>query len=402
MPPKTRSLAKYRGEECLNCGVPLDNIDKYCHQCGQLNSTKKLALKDFFAEFVSNIFSYDSRGWRTIKHILFKPGYVSKEFISGKRMSYANPFRFFLSVCIIFFLLVQAEKFVNQFTDYGSKSILKDNDGALKYNLEDNFETEIDKEDLENITEAEIKEIEKQPIGGKFLAEKLREKRDVELERSPKDSLSNSVNDTISKNEKIDRTYITQAKLDSLSWFKRVTKQVDEYGEYYKNEKESDASIALEKLEHRTSGYNKAIYERAVLIKTFNSNPDKILEILLPKLPIFFFLFTPILTLFLWLIYARRDFNYMEHLIFSFNVMTFVFVSSIIMLLLEWVTFGWVDISSIFFLLIGPFYLYKSMRNFYGQGRFKTILKFILINFIYFIGLTFGFVLLFLIGVAFN
>jgi hypothetical protein len=31
------------------------------------------------------------------------------------------------------------------------------------------------------------------------------------------------------------------------------------------------------------------------------------------------------------------------------------------------------------------FYLYKAMRNFYGQGRVKTIVKFILLNFIFFI-----------------
>ncbi|MGB5983429.1 MAG: DUF3667 domain-containing protein [Nonlabens sp.] len=398
MPPKTRSLAKYRGDECLNCGVPLDKIDKYCHQCGQLNSTKKLALKDFFAEFVSNIFSYDSRGWRTIKHILFKPGFVSKEFIRGKRMSYANPFRFFLSVCIIFFLMVQAENFVKQFMDNGSGSSLKDDDGVVQFDLTDDNETLIENlenledEDLEKLTDEQLAEIEKKPFIGKSIASSLRKERDQQLLKNAKDSTE--------KKEPI--TYKSQKELDSTYWMKRIFHQIDDYGTYYKENGETNSRTALKDLNHRNSGYNVAIYERAVLVKKFSKNPDLLLEIMIPKLPVFFFLFTPVLTLFLWLIYARRRFNYMEHLIFSFNVMTFVFVSSIIMLLLEWITLGWLDISSIFFLLIGPFYLYKSMRNFYGQGRFKTILKFFLINFIYFIGLTFGFVLLFLIGIAIN
>jgi len=398
MPPKTRSLAKYRGDECLNCGVPLDNVDKYCHQCGQLNSTKKLALKDFFAEFVSNIFSYDSRGWRTIKHILFKPGFVSKEFINGKRMSYANPFRFFLSVCIVFFLMVQAEQFIKQFEDYGKNSSLRDDEGIVQFDLTDDNDDliekleELDDEDLENLTDEQIAEIEKEPFIGKSIASSLRQERDEQLLKNSKDSTE----------KKEPYSYRSQKVIDSTHWLKRVFHQIDDYGAYYKENGETDAKTALKDLNHRTSGFNAAIYERAVLVKKFSKNPDLLLEIMIPKLPVFFFLFTPVLTLFLWLIFARRNFNYMEHLIFSFNVMTFVFVSSIIMLLLEWITLGWLDISSIFFLLIGPFYLYKSMRNFYGQGRFKTILKFFLINFIYFIGLTFGFVLLFLIGIAIN
>ncbi|MEM7381456.1 MAG: hypothetical protein AAF361_09720, partial [Bacteroidota bacterium] len=41
--------------------------------------------------------------------------------------------------------------------------------------------------------------------------------------------------------------------------------------------------------------------------------------------------------------------------------------------------------SSWLFFLIFAFYLYKSMRKFYGQGRFKTILKYVFLNTIFFI-----------------
>ncbi|MCX2764380.1 hypothetical protein [Aquimarina muelleri] len=68
-----RFLKKYRGIECLNCGVPLDTIDRYCHHCGQINTTKKLSFKDFFNEFFASIFSYDSRLRHTIIALLFRP-----------------------------------------------------------------------------------------------------------------------------------------------------------------------------------------------------------------------------------------------------------------------------------------------------------------------------------------
>ncbi len=100
-----RALVKYRGEECLNCGRSLEEEHKFCPSCGQLNSTKKLALGDFFSEFFSGLFAYDSRFIRTMRVLLFKPGKISKDYIHGKRMRYVNPYRFFLTTAIVFFLI---------------------------------------------------------------------------------------------------------------------------------------------------------------------------------------------------------------------------------------------------------------------------------------------------------
>ena len=46
-----RKSKQFRGTSCLNCETALDISEKYCHQCGQLNSTKKLTIGDFFEEF---------------------------------------------------------------------------------------------------------------------------------------------------------------------------------------------------------------------------------------------------------------------------------------------------------------------------------------------------------------
>ncbi len=98
-----RYKLKYRGVDCLNCGHPLDLSDKYCPNCSQANSTKKLTLLDFFEEFFSNYFSYDSKLWQTLAALLLKPGKITREYIAGKRLSYTNPFRFLLSLSIIYF-----------------------------------------------------------------------------------------------------------------------------------------------------------------------------------------------------------------------------------------------------------------------------------------------------------
>ena len=76
---KSRFANKYRGHQCLNCETPLEKEDKYCSYCGQLNSNKKLSFNDFFNEFFGSIFSYDSRIYRTLNVLIFKPGKISLE-----------------------------------------------------------------------------------------------------------------------------------------------------------------------------------------------------------------------------------------------------------------------------------------------------------------------------------
>ena len=116
---KSRKHFKYRSNECLNCGQPLDLSDVYCPYCSQLNSTKALSLKDFIGEFVNSIVSYDSRLRYTVFDLLFRPGRITRNYVEGQRLKYANPFRFFLSVSIIYFILFGI---INTYvTDEGTK-----------------------------------------------------------------------------------------------------------------------------------------------------------------------------------------------------------------------------------------------------------------------------------------
>lgn len=103
---KGRFRLKYKGTECLNCGHPLDISDKFCPNCSQANSTKKLSLKDFFDEFFSSLISYDSKLLKTLSALLLRPGKITQDYIDGKGVSYTNPFRFLLSLAIIYFLIL--------------------------------------------------------------------------------------------------------------------------------------------------------------------------------------------------------------------------------------------------------------------------------------------------------
>jgi len=83
------------------------------------------------------------------------------------------------------------------------------------------------------------------------------------------------------------------------------------------------------------------------------------------------------------LLYIRRKYTYIEHLVFVFNTQTVFFLLLIIFYLIDFI----VDLENVawVFILLFLIYLYKALRNFYEQRRFKTIIKYILLNSFYMI-----------------
>ncbi len=344
-----QSLTRYRGTSCLNCEHPLDVSDKYCPNCGQLNSTKKLSFTDFSREFFGNFFAYDSRFRRTLSAMIFHPGKISKDYIQGKREHYANPFRFYLSVSIIFFIIWS---FSNNMDD------LKNLNSS---NLTDS--QELSPEELERLrtTLNQVPSTEIAPLN----IDSLLLKQQENSKKTYKDF------------------YFSQEKLDSLSFTTAFQKQLGLYDQFQKETAISDATIALDSLRHSTSRYNRWVYKKVVDWNTILKNPEIFTGYFINKLPLIIFFYLPVFALFIWLLYCRRPFNYMEHLVFTFHVQTIFFVLMGIALILDYI-FNWESASGILILLF-LFYLYKALKNFYGQGRFKTLVKFVILNGIFLI-----------------
>ena len=128
-----RKNISYRSEKCLNCNTPLDVSEKYCHFCGQLNSTKKLTILDFLEEFFSNFYAYDSKIRNTFVFLFSKPGFVAKQIVNGKRQTFANPFRLFLSISLLLFITYN----LNDSTDLGDKNILTSEANNLNKQLKE-------------------------------------------------------------------------------------------------------------------------------------------------------------------------------------------------------------------------------------------------------------------------
>ena len=339
-----RSLVKYRGDHCLNCDHPLELTERYCSRCGQMNSTKKLSFNDFFTEFFSGVFAYDSRFQRTLRVLLFKPGKISKDYIYGKRMRYANPFRFYLSASILFFLLFGLTvDFGNDITDENRMQVVESGDEAL---------------------------IPRPPQAGLDSINKIITARGLDSIKI--DTTRQTYRDV----------YIPQSQIDTMNFFNGTGKKIELYSSFLDETEIRNSERAMDSLKHEQTGFNHWLYKKVVDMDTFRENPRLFIDYFISKLPFIIFFYLPVFALFIWLLYLRRRFNYMEHLIFAFHTQTMFFVLYGIALLFEEIIgSGWaINTAHLIFL----FYLYKGMRNFYGQGRVKTILKFILLNLIFF------------------
>ncbi len=90
----------YSGEQCANCGTALTG--PYCHACGQSGHIHR-SLLHMFEELLHGLFHFDTKAWRTIPALIFKPGKLTKEYIEGKRTSYVSPLALFLFLIFLMF-----------------------------------------------------------------------------------------------------------------------------------------------------------------------------------------------------------------------------------------------------------------------------------------------------------
>ena len=124
------------------------------------------------------------------------------------------------------------------------------------------------------------------------------------------------------------------------------------------------------------------------LEEKFQNNPkgafQKIGDALLHKLPQMLFISLPLLALLFKLLYFRhKEYYYVSHGIFSIHLYIFIFIALLFSFSLDKLHsifhIGFFSfVRSIISILIF-FYVYKAMRNYYHQGRSKTLLKYFIL-----------------------
>jgi len=331
-----------KGLECLNCLMPLRGDENFCPNCGQKNDVRKLRVSHFFSEFLAGFISYDSTLWRTLKPIMLSPGKVSLEYIKGKRKSYVNPFRFYFSVSIIYFLVIGLSAQWDEVNSFGDEKKTKG------FSINESLTVEQEKE-----MQAALNEVDSV----------VRQQGIAVLDSVPLATRSKLV---VGKN--IERAMHMFKKSDTIS-----------------------ADAAMRELNVKPTFLNRVLFYKLKEYsgRNMEANAKAFLNSLVSKISIALFFLLPIFTLFVWFMYLRKRLSYMEHLVFVFNTQTVLFLLLLIFFFVDlvmgtenqwWLTF-----------CLFSLYLFLALRGFYRQGFFKTIVKYFVLNSVYFVLASVGF-----------
>jgi hypothetical protein len=99
---------------CTNCGAVASK--HYCANCGQKQRTPhELRITHFLAHALEEFTHLDSKIFRSVAYVLFRPGKLTAEWIEGRERSYVRPLQLFLVMNVVYFLFLQIFP-VNTFT----------------------------------------------------------------------------------------------------------------------------------------------------------------------------------------------------------------------------------------------------------------------------------------------
>ena len=310
--------------------------------------------------FLYDITHFDSKFFDSMKFLLLKPGFLPAEYIRGKRAGYLNPIKKYVFTSAVFFIAFF--------------SLFKAGEN-LKMNVD-------------------------QPIS---TADRVAYIKKLKGALS-KDTANTSWKAALLLLEDSSRVLTNEDMMPYWDDFNYVNLGKRSY----KNKQEYD-SIQQTLPAGKKDGWllRKMQYRNLELKQRYKMDPrsgmNKMMETFLHKLPLLLFVSLPIFALLLKLLYFRRKkFYYADHGIFSIYHYIFSFFLLLLVLSLDELGdfTGWdiFDIMALILFLSGGVYLFMAMRRFYGQGFFKTLLKFTLLN----IGAILALVLLFFVFLIFS
>ncbi len=360
------SSIKHRKEkDCLNCGRIVE--ENFCTHCGQENIVTKEDAFHMVTHAIADYFHFEHKFFGTIRPLLLKPGQLTKEYVAGKRMSSIHPIRLYIFISIVFFLVVLS----------GSK--IMDEKPSQKVNTKEKTAPSKSKSTTaDTLTAAQIAEIEESL---KFVPNR------------------NGLRDSL----------IAAAKLDSKKPKKKGW-NVGGTSKFGGNWATSDTTVEdYEKHQlllpvDKRDGFIKHYYaKRSIELNKYPDPKKKFLEDFIHNIPKMMFLLLPMFALILKLVYINKKRYYYEHLIYSFHVHSAIFLSILATILLQWLFKFVYDISILLgFLCFGYvlWYIYRSLRTFYGSTRWITVLKMFFLSFCYNIVLTICFLVVIAVSFA--
>jgi Protein of unknown function (DUF3667) len=90
---------------CANCGA--NAPDRYCPACGQDTRDRLPTFVQFMREATGRYLAFDGKLWKTLFPLLFRPGFLTRAYLAGKRKRFIGPARLFLISSLALFAVVR-------------------------------------------------------------------------------------------------------------------------------------------------------------------------------------------------------------------------------------------------------------------------------------------------------
>ena len=299
--------------------------------------------------FFYDITHFDGSFFTTLKDLLFRPGFLTREYMNGKRKAYLHPVRMYVFTSAVFFLVFFSlfkvkETDVERFNNGTAiaEGILSAKEEALK-----KASTREDSMEIINATDLLIpgKKNENLKVDTGKLRQRSNKGVNINFGNGVENYKSVAQYDSIQK---------TLAAVERNNWFVNMLMQ-------------KSISVNL-----KYKGDQGKMFA-------------KLMETFLHSIPYLLFVSLPLYALFLKLLYLRRKhFYFADHGVFLIHLYVFTFLFLLIYFMMDKLqdltNWSAVRVVQGLLIIIGLFYTLKAMKNFYQQRWGKTIVKFILFN----------------------
>ncbi|WP_430387358.1 DUF3667 domain-containing protein [Dyella sp. 20L07] len=352
-----KELVSFEGVHCANCSAPMQG--EFCHECGQSIHSVLRPMHHMVEDTLDMVLHVDGRVIHTVPPLLYRPGFLTMEYFSGRRQRYVAPFRLMFVLCLLAF-------FVCHLAVDNLNTVLTDTSTSAGTG---EFAKDLTAEAVRTHYEQMRQDIEKAPanadLSSKAFKKLLTAERDhanhrlSQLGAAPLPN--HSVNDVDFQHNQVHLSWLTDGMNASI------------------NRSMNHAVANIKELSE--GGEEGAQVKERVLANTFAVLPQTM------------FIMMPLFALLLKLTYLFKRRLYMEHLIVALHSHAFLFLALLLGVLLamlrNWLVphAAWTDIPlsfAIWVLLAWiPIYLLVMQKRVYRQGWFMTSVKYIFVGWCY-------------------
>ncbi len=398
----SNSLPQKEVKTCENCHAKVEGM--YCSQCGQSVESTLRYFWSVILHLLDDIFSFDSRASRTLFPLIFKPGFLTNEYIAGRRVHYVPPLRLYLFISIIFFISL---KFI----------AVEDGSEVLSINSSKSNVTELTKhiQQLEHqkisASVEIIPQLEKKITNFKAMKQDINNSSNLYLKGMTSELIKMELEKLDIENDFSEKQ---QLQLDELRT--KITKvkngeDVDLSSEGFSIGNNEDGSLSFDFLSDEN---NKKLTEFSELLskkaeKAFKGDPSNLIREAIEKLPQLMFILLPLFAALLKCMFIFSNRLYLEHLTVALHSHSFIFISILLIEVIEYIQLYFLafpSISEFIELLEGliviwiPVYLFIMHKRVYRQGKLLTSIKYMIIGLSYMLMITLTGTIAFIWGLA--